>query len=62
MRLIKILTSRVLATEQPKVPEPNNRHLELFNFSKSISGSTRHFMSFKLRSIEFLQSLKEKYN
>ena len=52
------ITISNLATLQPKVPAPSNRHLVWAIFSKSSSGNKRHRINFKLRSTADSASLK----
>ena len=47
---IDIITSKHLATLQPSVPAPNSRHLVREMTSRSSSGSSRHFISFRFKS------------
>lgn len=53
---------RILATEQPKVPAPNKRHLRLQIFSRSRLGTRRHFISFRFKLIALSDSLIENKN
>ena len=53
-----IRTIRHLATLQPSVPAPSNRHLVEATQSKSSEGSSRHRMSFRFRSTDDSASLK----
>lgn len=45
--MFKFNTIKHLATLQPKVPLPNNKHFWFLITSRSISGMMRHFMSFR---------------
>ena len=48
---------RHLATLQPNVPAPSNRHLVPATQSRSREGSRRHLMSFRFRSTDDSASL-----
>lgn len=56
------LTIRVLATLQPRVPAPSNRHLADTIFSKSRVGTNRQHINFKLRSTDDSANLYHKIN
>lgn len=53
-----ILTRRVLATLQPRVPAPSRRHFVLTTLSRSREGTSRHLMSFRFRSTDDSASLQ----
>lgn len=53
-----ILTIRVLATLQPRVPAPSRRHFVLTTLSRSREGTSLHLMSFRFRSTDDSASLQ----
>lgn len=55
---LSVLTIRVLATLQPRVPAPSRRHLVLITLSRSKDGTNLHLISFRFRSTDDSASLK----
>lgn len=53
-----ILTIRVLATLQPRVPAPSRRHFVLTTLSRSREGTSLHLMSFRFKSTDDSASLQ----
>lgn len=53
-------TSKFLATAQPRVPAPNNRHFVCASTSRFNSGTRRHFISFRFRFTEFSANLRRR--
>ncbi len=51
-------TSSALATLQPKVPEPNNKHLVCDTLVRSSSGRRRHRINLRFRSTADSANLK----
>lgn len=47
--LKSLLTIKLRATEQPRVPAPKSKHFNCECFLRSKSGSKRHFISFRFK-------------